>query len=110
MGEKSCRIDFSLIFFELLLAKHKSDAIIILKGNLLITCKRENDRGICQKIHQIKSTILEIHKINWRTFDGTTKQKSNQMRNYSGILAFCAAAELELRLNKADLEFKREYN
>ena len=24
--------------------------------------------------------------------------------------AFCAAAELELRLNKADLEFKREYN
>ena len=29
------------------------------------------------------------------------------MQRYS---AFCAAAELELRLNKADLEFKREYN
>lgn len=24
--------------------------------------------------------------------------------------AFCAATELELRLNKKDLEFKREYN
>ena len=24
--------------------------------------------------------------------------------------AFCAAAELELRFNKDDLEFKREYN
>ena len=50
---------------------------------------------------------MEIHKINWRTFDGTTKQKAIKCET---TVAFCAAAELELRLNKADLEFKREYN
>lgn len=40
-------------------------------------------------------------------FYGNTKRKAAQCKN---TMAFCAAAELELRSNKGDLEFKREYN
>jgi len=40
-------------------------------------------------------------------------EKPNERRPSTKIQwhpAFCAAAELELRFNKDDLEFKREYN
>lgn len=40
-------------------------------------------------------------------------EKPNEQRPSTKIQwhpAFCAAAELELRFNKDDLEFKREYN
>ena len=45
----------------------------------------------------------------WRSF----MEKPNERRPSTKIQwhpAFCAAAELELRFNKDDLEFKREYN
>ena len=45
----------------------------------------------------------------WRSF----MEKPNEQRPSTKIQwhpAFCAAAELELRFNKDDLEFKREYN
>lgn len=49
------------------------------------------------------------YRKNWRTFDGQTKGKAARCKD-TVASSICAAAELELRLNKADLEFKREYN
>ena len=40
---------------------------------------------------------------------GTTREKQPSAK-IQWHPAFCAAAELELRSNKGDLEFKREYN
>ena len=69
-----------------------------------------NDKAaLATKIHQIKAPIWEIHI---ERIGGLLMVKPKEKQPDAKIQwhpAFCAAAELELRLNKADLEFKREY-
>ena len=69
-----------------------------------------NDLILRSKIPSIKFQNLENVFLNWRSFIGKNQMNSDPAQKIQWHPAFCAAAELELRSNKSDLEFKREYN